>query len=131
VTEDLLAIQQLSAKYALAVDQGRFEDWLATWDENGVFEGAAGKFEGAVGLKKLIPILAVRARGKKHVITNLVTEVTGNQASQTCYMLITDNEKQPVILGTATYFDQLIKNKNLWQFVSRKIEFDQNYLNKK
>ena len=124
--EDIALIQNLNAQYALAMDEGRMEDWLTFWcDDEPCFENPAGKFIGKDGFDKLLPILSSRVAGKRHFMTNMAIDITDtNTAKQTCYMLIMPKSGVPNIVGTAVYHDELIKHDNTWKFKSRKIEFD-------
>ena len=126
---DMILIHNLTAQYALAMDEGRMDDWRATWVDSEEFppsfENPAGKFIGKEGFDKLIPVLTERIAGKRHFMTNIaIHEISENYAKQTCYMLILPRSGIPSVLGTATYRDQLIKVNGVWKFMTRKIEFD-------
>jgi hypothetical protein len=125
---DIVLIQNLTAQYALAMDEARMEDWRACWcpDElNPCFENPAGKFVGKEGFDRLIPVLTQRIAGKRHFMTNIaVSIVDENTANQTCYMMILSKTGVPSIQGTAVYRDELVKVDGIWKFKTRKIEFD-------
>jgi len=124
IAEDKLAIQELASVYANAMDSGDIEAWLRTWAESGVWEGAIGKYEGKQKLANLLPDLGPRVIGKRHIMTNFVITVEGDQATQTCYLLIIDRNKTN-LPGTAVYFDRLQKKNDTWLFTHRKVEIDQ------
>jgi 3-phenylpropionate/cinnamic acid dioxygenase small subunit len=125
VAEDLLLIQNLSAHYALAMDECRFEDWMGFWcTEDACFENPAGQFIGKEGFERLIPVLQTRVAGKRHFMTNMAIDVTGETATQTCYMLIVLKGTPPTVVGTAVYRDELVKVGGVWKFKKRKVEFD-------
>ena len=123
-TDDKIAIQQLSAIYANAMDSGDIQEWLKTWDESGVWEGGIGKYQGKERLANLLPDLGARVIGKRHIMTNFVISVDGDQASQICYLMIIDRNKTN-LPGTAVYSDRLQKKNNEWLFVHRSVELDQ------
>ena len=125
---EIALMQNLTAIYALAMDECRMEDWKACWcpdDLDPTFENPAGKFVGKEGFEQLIPILTQRLAGKRHFMTNVaVHSINGDYAEQTCYMLILPKSGVPSIIGTAVYRDTLMKIDGHWRFKSRKIEFD-------
>jgi 3-phenylpropionate/cinnamic acid dioxygenase small subunit len=121
--QDKLDIQELSSKYAIALDNGNIEAWLQTWAPDGVWEGGAGKYEGLERLRQLLPDLGERIQGKRHIMTNFVISGDGNRASQTCYLLIVDIFKAH-LPGTAVYTDKLEKIQDNWLFAHRKVVLD-------
>lgn len=122
--DDKIAIQELSARYANAMDSGDLDAWLKTWDASGIWEGAIGRYEGKDRLGSVLPDLGPRVIGKRHIMTNFVIDIQGDQASQICYLLIIDRNKTN-LPGTAVYNDKLRKINNEWLFVYRKVEIDQ------
>ncbi len=121
--DDRIEIQQLSAKYAIAMDDGDVDAWLATWALDGVWEGGIGKYEGTEKLRGLLPALGDRIRNKRHVMTNFVIDGDGLSATQRCYLLILDRAKQAPP-ATAVYADNLHKIDGIWLFVHRKVTID-------
>jgi ketosteroid isomerase-like protein len=122
--EDKIAIQELSAAYANAMDAGDIAGWLETWADDGVWEGGAGRYEGKERLAQLLPDLGNRIIGKRHIMSNFVNEGDGNEARQTCYLLIIDRSKVS-LPGSAVYVDTLQKKDGQWFFVQRKVQIDQ------
>jgi 3-phenylpropionate/cinnamic acid dioxygenase small subunit len=122
--EDKIAIQELSSIYANAMDSGDIELWLATWAENGIWEGGGGRYEGKKRLAELLPDLGERIKFKRHVMSNFVIDVDGDSAKQTCYLLIVDRTKKSLPVS-AVYDDNLRKENGKWQFVHRKVSIDQ------
>lgn len=125
IAADIVLIQNLTAQYALAMDEGRFEDWLEFWcKDEPCFENPAGQFIGTEGFEKLLPILRERTAGKRHFMSNHAVSVEGDHATQTCYMFITARSTTPSVLATAVYRDTLVKVDGEWKFKKRVIEFD-------
>jgi hypothetical protein len=122
--EDKIAIQELTAKYAIAMDAEDTETWLTTWDQQGIWEGGPGRFEGHEELKKLFPALGDRVVGKRHIVTNFVIEGDGDRATQHCYLLVVDRKKQH-IPWTLVYKDILHKRQGHWRFIHRHATLDQ------
>lgn len=125
VAEDIALIQNLTALYALAMDEDRFDDWLTYWThDEACFVNPAGSFVGQEGFERLVPILRERTAGKRHFMTNQAVSVEGNTATQICYMLIVSKTSPQTIVGTAVYRDELVKVDGTWRFKKRLIEFD-------
>jgi 3-phenylpropionate/cinnamic acid dioxygenase small subunit len=121
--EDRISIQQVTAKYAIAMDDADMETWLSTWDERGIWEGGPGKFEGHEQLRQLFPALGDRVVGKRHVVSNFVIEGEGEAASQQCYLLVMDRKKEH-LPWTLVYKDTLQKKDGNWRFVHRRATLD-------
>lgn len=123
MSNDKVAIQELTAKYANAMDDEDVQTWLTTWHESGIWEGGIGKYEGKEKLANLLPDLGARVVGKRHVMTNFVISVSGQEATQKCYLLIIDRTKTNLPV-TAVYTNKLIKSNDEWLFVHRKVKID-------
>lgn len=121
--EDKLAIQELSARYANAMDDDDIDAWMQTWSPNGIWKGRAGTYEGTEQLKRLLPDIRERTKNKRHVMTNFVIDVDGAQAAQCCYLLIFDMTRQTTPT-TAVYRDRLKKENGKWLFVERCVTLD-------
>ena len=122
--EDKIAIQELSAAYANAMDTGDVDGWLETWAPDGVWEGGVGRYEGKERLAQLLTDLGSRVVGKRHIMSNFVIDGDGDDAMQTCYLLIIDRAKEN-LPGTAVYVDTLRKIDGQWFFAYRKVQLDQ------
>src|SRR5271170_3460490 len=118
-SEDKVEIQELSARYANALDCGDIESWLDTWDAECIWEGGPGRFEGKDGLRNLHSVLKPRLEGRRHVMTSFVITGDGISAQQTCYMLIFDRVTEPKLIATGIYKDSLKKVGDQWKFVHR------------
>lgn len=95
-SDDKVAIQELSTRYANAMDKGDADAWLDTWDDAGVWEGGLGRYEGKAELRKLLCDLGARIQGKRHVMTNFVIDGDHVEARQTCYLLVFDRITEPL-----------------------------------
>ena len=122
--KDKIEIQELSSKYANAMDNDDVESWLATWSSSGSWTGGLGTYVGTERLRELFCDLGNRIRGKRHVMTNFVIEGDEVSAKQCCYMLIADIAKSGPP-GTAVYTDELKKIDGRWRFIERKVVIDQ------
>ncbi len=123
-SEDRLEIQELGARYALAMDQNDLTAWMATWSPQGIWEGRMGTYTGSIELKKLFSELDPRTRGKRHLLTNYVIDGDSGQARQTCYMLIVEAKIGGNSTTTAVYQDQLTRLDGKWVFLRRQMNLD-------
>jgi 3-phenylpropionate/cinnamic acid dioxygenase small subunit len=126
-SDDKVAIQELSNRYANAMDNGDADGWLDTWDDAGVWEGGLGRYEGKANLRKLLDDLGARIQGKRHVMTNFVINGFGLEARQTCYLLVFEREMEAKLLATGVYTDRLKKVGGMWKFVHRSVKLDPSF----
>lgn len=125
--EDKLEIQELTARYAMAMDKGNLEEWLGTWADDGVWEGGVGRYEGKVALKSLFHDLGERISGKRHVMTNSIISQIDSDVVHTCYILIFERETSTHCIGTGVYSDKLKKVDGRWRFAHRTIKLDPSF----
>jgi hypothetical protein len=121
--QDYFEIQQLYARYNIAIDSGDAEGWAATFTPDGVFN----TFSGHDALVGFIKTWREKLNGatRKHWNNNL--QVTGNskEASATTYLMLVDlSTKPPSILMTGAYTDSLVKTKDGWRFTKRMTKSD-------
>lgn len=125
--EERLEIAELVARYDQATDDGRPEDWAATWTDDGCWDGGItvqGKEELLAFARGLPTNPAFAAfRGARHFGTNFTVEETGPGEAR----LVCDNLMlQPLAEGgvfaitLADYDDRLRKVDGRWLFVFRK-----------
>lgn len=124
-TEDLLAIQQLYARYNHAIDFGDSAGWAACFTADGTFSSATGNFTGTEQLTDFAAGFASRLKAR-HWTNNLLIESDGEGARGTCYlMLLRLGEGSPAsILTTGVYTDQLVRDGDAWKFASRSVAGD-------
>ncbi len=116
--QDYFEIQQLYARYNVAIDSGDAEGWAATFTPDGVFN----TFVGHDALVNFVKTWREKLNGatRKHWNNNL--RLTGNskEASGSVYLMLVDfSSKPPGIVGTASYTDSLVKTKDGWRFTKR------------
>jgi len=133
--DDRAEIENLSARYMVAVDAGDIETVMATWAEDGVLDWVGGVEHGAAAIRKAmsnfgggrrttIPDGATSRPRTHHHILNHVIDVTGNTAKTTAYWFaLTNNtpQKDVQLLYFGHYEDELIKVNGHWLFKSRKV----------
>jgi len=121
--QDYFEIQQLYARYNIAIDSGDAEGWAATFTADGVFNTSIGHD----ALVNFVKTWREKLGGatRKHWNNNL--QITGNskEASGSVYLMLVDfGTKPPSILATATYSDSLVKTKDGWRFTKRTTKGD-------
>jgi hypothetical protein len=121
--QDYTEIQQLYARYNIAIDSGDAEGWAATFTADGVFNTSIGHD----ALVNFVKTWREKLNGatRKHWNNNL--QITGNskEASGFVYLMLVDiSTKPPSILATATYTDSLVKTKDGWRFTKRTTKGD-------
>ena len=126
-SEDKVEIQELTARYANAMDDTDLDDWMATWDENGLWRGGLGEFQGTARLKELFAALGERIKNRRHVMTNFVISVNDEKAEQRCYMLVFDRVNESRLIASGVYNDRLIKSGGKWKFVERRVALDPSF----
>ncbi|MEO7207155.1 MAG: nuclear transport factor 2 family protein [Steroidobacteraceae bacterium] len=121
--QDYFEIQQLYARYNIAIDSGDAEGWAATFTPDGVFN----TFSGHDALVNFVKTWREKLNGatRKHWNNNL--QITGNskEAAAFVYLMLVDFSTKPAsILTTGTYTDSLIKTKDGWRFTKRTTKGD-------
>ncbi|HKN00146.1 MAG TPA: nuclear transport factor 2 family protein [Candidatus Binataceae bacterium] len=126
--EDRLDIHDLYARYASAIDNAEYDDWLACFTEDGVFESSRfGKHSGQEGLRKFTRIYRDSLGGAQvlHVITNVHFKIEAEAGMGSCYLVYyhcKDGRVQQAAAGR--YKDTLRKVNGQWHFASRKVSLD-------
>ena len=121
--QDYFEIQQLYARYNVAIDNGDAEGWAATFTPDGVFN----TFSGHDALVGFIKTWREKLNGatRKHWNNNLQITGTSREATASVYLVLVDfSTKPPSILTTATYSDSLVKTKDGWRFTKRTTKGD-------
>jgi hypothetical protein len=116
--QDYMEIQQLYARYNVAIDSGDAEAYAATFTADGVFNNFAGH-DALVGF---IKIWRERLNGanRRHWNSNLLISGDGNNATGSVYLLLLDIGSKPAgIAGVGSYTDSLIKTPKGWRFTKR------------
>lgn len=121
--QDYVDIQQLYARYNIAIDSGDAEGWAATFTPDGVFNTFGGH-DALVGFVKMWRE-KLNGATRKHWNSNLQITGNGKEASGYVYLMLLDfSTKPPSILTTGTYSDSLIKTKDGWRFTKRTTKGD-------
>ena len=121
MSDDELAIRRLLADYCHLLDDGRFDEWIALFDEDVVFVVMGNRLRGRDDVRSFIePTQQEDARGR-HMLGEPVIEVDGDTARvATDYVFAS---RANTILSTGRYLDVMRRAPDRWCFASREIVF--------
>lgn len=121
MSDDESAIRRLLADYCHLLDDGRFDEWIALFDEDVVFVVMGNRLRGRDDVRSFIePAQQEDARGQ-HMLGEPVIEVDGDTARvATDYVFVS---RANTILSTGRYLDVMRRAQDRWCFVSREIVF--------
>lgn len=119
-TDDIVAIQQLVARYNHAIDGGDAEGWGRCFAPEGSFQ-ISGR-EPTVGREALAEIVRRRADGSRHVTTNMLIEGDGDTATMRAYLTVL---RERAVSVTGSYTDRLVKVDGRWLFEQRLFTADE------
>ena len=120
-----LAIQELFARYAHAIDDLEPEAWVECFTPDGVFQVGTRAMRGQAALRDYadVHIQEIRCR---HMMANFLYEVSGNEATGQCSMLATlATAGGYKIFAQGRYIDRLVKYNGQWRIAHRRVETDQ------
>jgi len=113
-TQDYIDIQQLYARYNVAIDAGDAEAYANTFTADGVFNTFSGR-EAILGFAR-----SYTGTNRRHWNTNLVITPTPEGANGTVYLFLLDVSVRPPAVGVALkYQDTLVKTAQGWRFKKR------------
>ena len=133
---DRAEIENISARYMVAVDSGDIETVMSTWADDGVLEWVRGVENGKDAIRKamsnfggaaLIGTLPADAKTRqrtRHQIINHVIDVNGDTAKTTAYWFAMTNntpQRDVQMLYMGHYEDELVKRNGKWLFKKRKV----------
>ena len=121
MSNDESAIRRLLADYCHLLDDGRFDEWIALFDENVVFVVMGNRLRGRDDVRSFIePTQQEDDRGR-HMQSEPVIEVDGDTARvATDYVFVS---RTNTILATGRYLDVMRRAPDRWCFASREIGF--------
>ena len=116
--QDYAEIQQLYARYNVAIDTGDAEAYAATFTPDGMFNN----FTGRDALIGFIKTWRERLNGasRRHWNSNLLISGDTKTASGSVYLMLLDVSTKPAtIVAVGSYTDSLIKTSDGWRFTKR------------
>ncbi len=121
MSDDESAIRRLLADYCHLLDGGRFDEWIALFDEDVVFVVMGNRLRGRDDVRSFIePTQQEDDRGQ-HMLSEPVIEVDGDTAwVATDYVFVS---RANTILSSGRYLDVMRRAPDRWCFASREIVF--------
>jgi uncharacterized protein (TIGR02246 family) len=127
--EDRLAIEDLYADYAWALDSGDVAGFLALFTEDAVFGDTAGnRYRGNAAIGAYVTNLVNSApfRGRQHIISGKRFSVNGDRIGVTAYWLVTKwakatGAKTVEVSGHSD--DAFVKVDGRWRFTQRIVHY--------
>ncbi len=119
-----LAIQELFARYAHAIDELDPEAWVRCFTTDGVFQVGTRAMRGPAALRGYaeVHIREIRCR---HMMGNFLYQVNGNEATGRASMLATLATPSGFkIFAQGRYVDRLVKQAGQWLIAHRRVEVD-------
>jgi hypothetical protein len=118
---DLEEIRQLVAKYNFAFDGRDEAAYVACWTQDGFVERRNSKpsCRGHAQLAALARDFPVNGR---HITTDLVIDLQGDNAEMKNYMLYLDMGPPCEVSMFGVYFDKLVRTNEGWKFSERIFE---------
>ena len=123
------AIAELIARYNYAIDHNDFRGWADCFAPEGVFDGMIGRYTAHQELDRFtadVQKLTATTPNLRHYVTNIQTEVDGNQARSRCFLLMTSTTKEggSKVVIAGEYEDKLVQRGGKWLFTERKVRMD-------
>ena len=119
-----IAIQELFARYAHAIDELDPEAWVQCFTPDGVFQVGPRAMRGHAALRGYAEV-HVREIRCRHMIGNFLYEIKGNEAtgrSSALATLATSNGYR--IFAQGGYVDRLVKEGGQWRIAYRRVDID-------
>jgi ketosteroid isomerase-like protein len=118
--EDRLDIHELYARFAMAVDAGDADGWVAVFVPDGVWR-RHGKADivGSEQLRQFALDVNAATPGMLHYTTNILLEETPGGALGRAYLLVLRGGDTLHVRGVGQYEDQLVKFNGRWRFAMR------------
>ncbi|MTD57585.1 nuclear transport factor 2 family protein [Amycolatopsis pithecellobii] len=122
--QDRAEITELFARYAWAGDTGSFDEYVALFTEDGVFDGMGGYYTGPDELRELAREVkqGPRSRGLQHWVGNSVYDSDGPDKVVVKSMCFAprriENEHSLVFVGY--YVDTIVRVEGEWKFRIRR-----------
>ncbi len=123
------AIAELIARYNYAIDHNDFQGWADCFALEGIFDGMIGRYAAHAELDRFmaeVQKLTATTPNLRHYVTNIQTEINGDQARSRCFLLMTSTSKEggTKVVIAGEYEDTLVKRNGRWLFTERRVRMD-------
>jgi hypothetical protein len=124
---DKFEITDLLNQYAVLLDLGRIDECTNLFSETASLELRIGIANGKNEIKELLLKILKFTTGKRHFISNTNSQIDGDNAKASCYLLVIDATNTPQVIMTGVYMDELIKEEGIWKIKNRKLLVDPSF----
>jgi hypothetical protein len=127
--DDESAIERLINVYNVATDHSEWRRLADCFTADGVFHGAYGSWNMGEQWEAFGARSARRTEQMgptRHFVTNILTEVDGDTATSSSFVLVTRTmpDNSTIVSLTGEYQDELVKVDGQWLFASRSVLTD-------
>lgn len=122
---DVLEIKELNARYNFAVDERDNAAWAGCFTRDGVFHALLEGHTptGTQQLSDFVDIVNDAFGAMHHLTTNEIIEITGDTATQKCYLLFFARKDGHLDGSICVYDDALTREDGAWKYSSRKVDY--------
>lgn len=122
VTSDIVAIDQLLARYNQCIDYGNPDGFAACFTAEGVLDIPGMPAEGTDALREFCAGVPMMMPGLRHWTSNHQIDVSGDTATAYVHLLmVVVGAEGTTILGHGRYTDQLVRTSDGWRYARREV----------
>lgn len=119
-----LAIQELLARYAHAIDDLDPEAWVQCFIPDGVFQVGSWAIRGHAAVRAYGEV-HVREMRYRHLTGNFLYKINGNEATgQASFLGTLATPSGYKIFAQGRYMDRLVKQAGQWRIAHRRVDID-------
>jgi hypothetical protein len=124
--EEKDSIREMMARYCFFTDSGQSEKYADLFTEDCEWDGGPfGRYVGKAALLAMHKGGGDSATKLRHVNTNVVITVKGNEAHAVSYVCVLGlGEQPPALFFAGSYLDHLVKRGGRWLFKTRRLVSD-------
>ena len=116
-TGDIVAIQQLYARFCNTLDDGEADAFAACFTSNATFGGVGTPVQGHDALRQFA--VGLVSKNMRHVATGIYIEGDGDQAVGRAYLVAYRGSRPAKLLATGRYRDKIRRDDGTWRFAER------------
>ena len=121
---DREALRELRALYSHCYDDGRLDDFVALFTDDGLLQlGPSGFARGPSELRAALEGPMKSAAFVAHFTSDEVTRFTGDTTAEGRSRFAVHFGREPNIQGAGTYRDEYVLTDGGWRFAARRIDF--------
>lgn len=120
---DVVAIQQLYARFCNTLDDGHAEAFVDCFTADATFGGVGKPLRGHEALHKFA--ISLRGKNIRHVATGIYVDGDADQAVGQAYLVAYRGSRPAKLLATGRYRDKISRADGSWRFTERVFTPDQ------